>query len=77
MSSSSSRRDDWPKPEGGGRPGGDASFRPAFAIGGIHAENVAQVIDAGMNRVAVSGAIIRANDPAIATRDILAQLQLE
>ncbi|TWT31738.1 thiamine phosphate synthase [Blastopirellula retiformator] len=35
---------------------------PAFAIGGISAENVTQVIEAGLCRVAVSGAVAAAED---------------
>ncbi|EAQ79855.1 thiamine phosphate synthase [Blastopirellula marina] len=36
---------------------------PAFAIGGITLENIGQVVEAGLSRVAVSGAIAGANDP--------------
>lgn len=36
---------------------------PAFAIGGIDHTNVAQVTSAGAQRIAVSGAICRADDP--------------
>ncbi len=31
---------------------------PAFAIGGIHVENLDQVLDAGIRRIAVSGAVL-------------------
>jgi thiamine-phosphate pyrophosphorylase len=42
---------------------------PAFAIGGINAENVAEVVKAGAKRVAVSAAICRADEPqAVAAR---------
>jgi len=36
---------------------------PAFAIGGITAENIAEVCDAGILRFAMSGAILNAADP--------------
>lgn len=36
---------------------------PAFAIGGINVENLQEVIATGVRRVAVSGAICRAEDP--------------
>ena len=36
---------------------------PAFAIGGVTSDNVGDVLDAGVNRVAVSGAIVDAEDP--------------
>lgn len=39
---------------------------PAFAIGGINAENVASVCEAGLYRVAVSSAVVGAEDPATA-----------
>ncbi len=38
--------------------------RPWFAIGGINAENIADVIDAGASRIAVSAAITDHIDPA-------------
>ena len=47
---------------------------PAFAIGGIHRANVAQVLDTGFRRIAVSGAVAAADEPAIAAaalRDVL------
>ncbi len=47
---------------------------PAFAIGGITAANLPQVIAAGGRRVAVSGAIASAADPAGAARELLALL---
>ncbi len=43
---------------------------PAFAIGGIHLENIETITDAGLNRVAVSGAIVRTNDPSAAVRKL-------
>jgi thiamine-phosphate pyrophosphorylase len=39
---------------------------PAFAIGGIHIENVAQVVAAGARRIAVSNAVCAAEDPRAA-----------
>jgi thiamine-phosphate pyrophosphorylase len=39
---------------------------PVFAIGGIDASNVDRVIDAGIGRIAVTGAIRDAEDPAAA-----------
>ncbi len=47
---------------------------PAFAIGGIHLENLLQVVDAGISRVAVSGAVANAADPfasAVSLREVL------
>jgi thiamine-phosphate pyrophosphorylase len=48
---------------------GHAQF-PFFAIGGIDAANVADVLGAGAERVAVVRAIRDADDPAAATREI-------
>jgi thiamine-phosphate pyrophosphorylase len=50
---------------------------PAFAIGGIRAENVQQVLAAGFRRIAVSGAITHAPDPFAAARELLAALEEE
>ncbi len=47
---------------------------PAFAIGGINLENVGQVVDAGMTRVAVSAAVAKATDPSAAVASLLAKL---
>jgi thiamine-phosphate pyrophosphorylase len=44
---------------------------PAFAIGGIGAENVGEVLAAGFQRIAVSGAITHAPDPFAAARELL------
>lgn len=41
---------------------------PAFAIGGIGWENVGGVLEAGLGRVAVSSAVLAADDPALAVR---------
>ncbi len=48
---------------------------PAFAIGGVDLGNIDQVIAAGLRRVAVSGAVTRAVDPAAAARELLFALQ--
>jgi thiamine-phosphate pyrophosphorylase len=47
---------------------------PAFAIGGITAENLPQVLAAGLARVAVSGAITTADSPEEAVCTLLAML---
>ena len=47
---------------------------PWFAIGGIDAENIDRVLDAGASRVAVSSVICTAEDPATATRKLLERL---
>jgi thiamine-phosphate pyrophosphorylase len=39
---------------------------PAFAIGGIDLGNVSRVLETGFRRIAVSGAVCRASDPAAA-----------
>lgn len=41
---------------------------PAFAIGGIGAENVREVLQTGIRRIAISGAITSATDPAAVVR---------
>jgi thiamine-phosphate pyrophosphorylase len=47
---------------------------PAFAIGGITRENLPQVQAAGLNRIAVSGAVLEAADPAAAAKELLSTL---
>jgi thiamine-phosphate pyrophosphorylase len=47
---------------------------PAFALGGISAQNVAQVVAAGARRVAVSAAVCGAPDPEQAARLLRAAL---
>lgn len=47
---------------------------PAFAIGGIHSGNLHQVLASGIQRIAVSGAVSRADDPQAATADLKAAL---
>ncbi|MFJ4703346.1 thiamine phosphate synthase [Streptomyces anulatus] len=70
----------WPTPTKPGRhaPGLDlvryaaalGGARPWFAIGGIDAGNLDQVLDAGARRVVVVRAITEADDPAAATADL-------
>ncbi|WP_037577301.1 thiamine phosphate synthase [Phaeacidiphilus oryzae] len=72
----------WPTPTKPGRPApglGLVSYaaklgtdRPWFAIGGIDAENIEQVLDAGARRVVVVRAITAADDPAAATARLAA-----
>jgi len=50
---------------------------PAFAIGGITRENLDQVKSAGFRRVAVSGAILGAEDPVRAAKEFRAELSTE
>jgi thiamine-phosphate pyrophosphorylase len=47
---------------------------PWFAIGGVDAANLREVLDAGATRVAVVRAVTEAADPAEAVRDLLAGL---
>jgi thiamine-phosphate pyrophosphorylase len=44
---------------------------PAFAIGGITAQNIAEVRAAGAARVAVSSAVVAATDPSQAAKELL------
>lgn len=70
----------WPTPTKPGRhaPGLDlvryaaslGTARPWFAIGGIDAGNLDQVLDAGARRAVVVRAITEADDPAAATADL-------
>ena len=50
---------------------------PLIGIGGITRENVAQVIRAGADGVAVISAVCGAPDPAAATREFLAAIRAE
>ena len=45
---------------------------PAFAIGGISREKLAEVLAAGFTRVAVGAAVTSADDPAQAAKELLA-----
>ena len=47
---------------------------PTFAIGGITAQNLPEVLAAGITRVAVSGAVVVAGEPASAVRELLGML---
>jgi thiamine-phosphate pyrophosphorylase len=47
---------------------------PAFAIGGITPENLAQILATGIRRVAVGQAIVAADNPAEITREMLLAL---
>jgi len=75
----------WPTPTKPGRPApglplveyaaGLGSERPWFAIGGIDASNLDQVIEAGARRVVVVRAITDAEDPAAATAELSRRLR--
>jgi thiamine-phosphate pyrophosphorylase len=47
---------------------------PAFALGGITAENLPQVLAAGFWRIATSAAVAQAADPGQAVRELLARM---
>jgi thiamine-phosphate pyrophosphorylase len=53
----------------------DRATPPFFAIGGIDAGNVDEVLDAGASRIAVVRAIRDAADPGEATRELRARLE--
>jgi thiamine-phosphate pyrophosphorylase len=57
------------------RQASEATALPWFAIGGIDAENVDEVLDAGATRIAVSGAVVRAESPRRATAALRARLE--
>jgi thiamine-phosphate pyrophosphorylase len=48
---------------------------PTFAIGGIHAENLPEVLATGVERVAVGSAVTEAKDPGSAARALLCMLK--
>ena len=50
---------------------------PAFAIGGIQPNNLAEVLAAGVRRVAVGGAVATAADPAAVVREMSAKMAIE
>ncbi|MFI2369678.1 thiamine phosphate synthase [Streptomyces sp. NPDC018833] len=52
-----------------------ASDRPWFAIGGIDATNLEEVLDAGARRVVVVRAITEAGDPAAAAADLAKRIR--
>lgn len=74
----------WPTPTKPGRPAPGLPLvrhaaelgvsRPWFAIGGIDAATISQVVDTGARRVVVVRAITEAADPAAAARDLRARL---
>ena len=47
---------------------------PWFAIGGIDSDNLADVLQAGANQVAVVRAIMQSNDPTQSVKNLLQQL---
>lgn len=47
---------------------------PAFAIGGITPDNVGEVVRSGLRRVAVSGSVVNASDPAAVVQALRAKL---
>jgi len=47
---------------------------PAFAIGGIGPENLAEVLQTGIGRIAVSGAVLNVPDPAAVARGLAQRL---
>ena len=47
---------------------------PAFALGGVGEENLQQLLDANFQRIAVSGSILRAEDPDQATQRLKKRL---
>ncbi len=48
---------------------------PTFAIGGIGADNLPEVLSAGISRVAVGAAVTEARKPGVAVRDLLVMLE--
>ena len=55
-------------------PPSEPASAPWFAVGGVTAENLDEVLDAGARRVAVSRAITDAADPAAAAADLKGRL---
>ena len=47
---------------------------PWFAIGGIHSNNISEVLNAGASRVAVVSAIMGSDDPTAVSRELLRRL---
>jgi thiamine-phosphate pyrophosphorylase len=69
----------WPTPTKPGRPAAGLDYvrwaadnvdKPWFAIGGIDATNVHEVVDAGATRIVVVRAILDADDPEAAARTL-------
>ena len=44
---------------------------PAFAIGGISRDNLDEVLAAGFTRIAVGGAVVGVDEPALAAEELL------
>ncbi|MEU6013450.1 thiamine phosphate synthase [Streptomyces sp. NPDC047515] len=75
----------WPTPTKPGRPAPGLDLvrhaaslgtrRPWFAIGGIDAGNLDEVLDAGARRVVVVRAITEAGDPAAATAELAERIR--
>ncbi|MBO8191260.1 thiamine phosphate synthase [Streptomyces oryzae] len=79
----------WPTPTKPGRPApgldlvrhtaartaANPAARPWFAIGGIDADNLDQVLEAGARRVVVVRALTRADDPGAAAASLAARLR--
>jgi thiamine-phosphate pyrophosphorylase len=74
----------WATPTKPGRPGTGLDLvrsaaanltKPWFAIGGINATNIHEVVDAGAARVVVVRAVCDAEDPAAAVKELLAALR--
>ncbi|MER6504303.1 thiamine phosphate synthase [Streptomyces sp. NPDC001455] len=75
----------WPTPTKPGRPAPGLGLvryaaslgtrRPWFAIGGIDAGNLDEVLDAGARRVVVVRAITEADDPGAATADLAGRIR--
>jgi len=49
---------------------------PVFAIGGIGLNNLAEVLQTGIRRIAVSGAVLNAPDPAATARGLAQRLNV-
>ncbi len=73
----------WATPTKPGRPGTGLDYvrwaaanvdKQWFAIGGIDAGNIGEVVEAGARNVVVVRAILEADDPAAATRELKAAL---
>ena len=56
-------------------PAGDIEAKPWFAIGGIEAANLDEVLAAGARRVCVVRAITQADDPEVAARELSDRLR--
>jgi thiamine-phosphate pyrophosphorylase len=56
------------------REAGELEGRPWFAIGGIDARTLPNVVAAGARRIVVVRAVTEASDPAVAVRDLISML---